>query len=143
MDSIELANHLDHIEDQCRAIEEHLSHLSAYLASLRQGAESFSAFYNVIRNLPLPPGKMDRAVFFDVISCEIDAYIESQGQYNIKDFRKHCEPLLAKFFRQQDLEPSEKGTPKWYDRFSYAHRPIAERRGYIHSSGGVYVMLGS
>jgi hypothetical protein len=139
MDSVELASRLDPIEDHCRAIGEHLFHLSAHLASLRQGAESPPAFHNVIHNLP--PGKMDRAVFFDVISCEIDAYIESRGQYNIKDFRKHCEPLLAKFFRQQDLEPSEKGTPKWYDRFSYAHRPIAERRGYVHSLRGVYVRL--
>ena len=141
MDSAELENHLDHIEGSCRALADHLSQLNAHLANLRHGAESPPAFHNVIHNLP--PGKMDRNVFFDVIVSQIDAYIENRGQYSIKDFRKHCEPLLVKHFHQQDLEASDKGTPKWFNRFSYAHRPIAERRGYIHQSNGIYVKLSS
>ena len=86
----------------------------------------------------LPPGKMDRAIFFDVISSRIDDYIKDRLKYSIKDFRKHCEPLLAKCFRQKDLEPDHGGSPKWFERFSYAHRPIAERRGYIGDKNGVY-----
>jgi len=141
MSPAELANHLDHIEGQCHAIEEHMSRLSAHLAALRHGAESPPAFRNVIHNLP--PGKMDRVIFIDVISCQIDAYTENRGKYNIKDFRKHCEPLLAKCFHQEDLEPSDSGAPKWIDRFGYAHSKIAERRGYIHQSNGTYVKLSS
>ena len=139
MSPAELENHLDHIEGQCRAIADHLSQLNAHLANLRHGAESSPAFHSVIHKRP--PGKMDRAILIDVISCQIDAYTENKGKYNIKDFREHCEPLLAKCFHQEDLEPSDSGAPKWIDRFGYAHRKIAEWRGYIHQSNGIYVKL--
>jgi len=139
MSPAELENHLDHIEGQCLAIEEHLSQLRAHLASLRHGAESPPFFHSVACNLP--PGKMDRAILIDVISCQINAYTESRAQYSVTDFRKHCEPLLARYFRQEDLNPSDNGAPKWIDRFGYAHCKIAAMRGYIHQANGVYVKL--
>jgi len=139
MSPAELENHIGDIEDLCLAIKEHLSGLRACLVSLRPSAESPPAFHSVVHNLP--PGKMDRAILIYVISCQIDAYTESRNQYSVTDFRKHCEPLLAKYFCQEDLSPSNNGAPKWIERFSYAHCKIAERRGYIHQANGVYVKL--
>ena len=116
------------------------------IAQVHQAFDEYEALQQTVFALPivtpaavdLPPGKIDRAVLFDVISSHIDDYIEDRHKYNIKDFRKYCEPALATYFRRGDLEPGHNGLPKWYDRFGYAHRPIAERRGYIGDKTGVY-----
>jgi hypothetical protein len=88
----------------------------------------------------LPPGKMKKSILDRIIGSQYEDWISNRATYNVKEFRQHCEPLLCKHFRREDLEPDHDGAFKWYGRFAYAHKDIAGQYDYIHDSGGVYVM---
>jgi hypothetical protein len=55
-------------------------------------------------------------------------------RYRVNEFRQHCEPFLP--IGTADLEKDCNGTPKWFDRFSYAHSETAKRRGFIPDGKG-------
>jgi hypothetical protein len=88
----------------------------------------------------LPPGKMKKSMLDRIIGSQYEDWISNRGRYNVKEFRQHCEPLLRKHFCHEDLGPDCDGLPRWYGRFSYAHKDIAGQYDYIHESGGIYVM---
>jgi hypothetical protein len=89
----------------------------------------------------LPLGKMSRAVLFSAIISQYENFTEHRGRYDVKEFRQLCEPLLAKHFHTEDVEPNRDGVPKWYGRFCYAHSQHAAGQGYIHESNGFFIKL--
>jgi hypothetical protein len=92
----------------------------------------------------LPPGRMSRAQLLKVIVWQYEDYLKDcGGSYDVKDFREHCQPFYLNSFRIKDLELDCDGSPKWYGRFSYAHRQIAAEYNYYHASCGIFVQGGS
>ena len=55
-------------------------------------------------------------------------------RYRVNEFRQHCEPFLP--IGTADLKKDCNGTPKWFDRFNYAHSETAKRRGFLSDGKG-------
>jgi hypothetical protein len=92
-------------------------------ALLTQSLRSFLSFESCIEHPELSkwPGNPDPA-FNPII------------EYRVGKFREHCEPFLP--IGTADLEKDCDGTPKWIDRFNYAHSETAKRRGFIPDGKG-------
>lgn len=88
----------------------------------------------------LPPGKMKKSILDRIIGSQYEDWVSDRHAYNVREFRQHCEPLLCKHFRSEDLELDHDGVFRWYGRFAYAHKDIADQYDYIHNSGGVYIL---
>lgn len=91
----------------------------------------------------LPPGKMKRATLISIIALTYEDFIKTRGQYDVRELREHCNPLLTRHFCSEDLELDSDRVPRWHGRFAYAHKQIATDNGYLHARDGIYVKSAS
>jgi hypothetical protein len=81
-------------------------------------------------SIPVSTKKIARANLLTVITSQLvtGQFSKPCISYKIKDFRNHCRPMLP--LTTADLEEDTDGSPKWMDRFLYAHSQIAENLGH-------------
>ena len=98
--------------------------------------------------VPVTSKNMPRGAIIDTIATQFPIFLsciehhELTGDpafnpiitYRVNEFRQHCEPFLP--IGTADLEKDCNGTPKWFDRFNYAHMEAAKRRGFIPDGVG-------
>jgi hypothetical protein len=101
--------------------------------------------------VPVTSKKMPRGAIVDTIATQFSTFLSCIEHpelsrwpgdpafnpiitYRVNEFRQHCEPFLP--IGTADLEKDCNGTPRWFDRFNYAHSETAKRRGFIPDGVG-------
>ena len=99
--------------------------------------------------VPVTSKKMPHGAIVDTIVTQLPIFLASCIEhheltgdpafnpiirYHVEKFREHCKPFLP--IGTADLEKDCNGTPKWFDRFNYAHSEAAKRRGFIPDGVG-------
>jgi len=99
--------------------------------------------------VPVTSKKMPHGAIVDTIVTQLPIFLASCIEhheltgdpafdpiirYRVNEFRQHCEPFLP--IGTADLKKDCNGTPKWFDRFNYAHSETAKRRGFLSDGKG-------
>jgi hypothetical protein len=95
--------------------------------------------------MPVTSKKIPHGAIVDTIVTQLPIFLASCIEHNeligdpiiryrVNEFRQHCEPFLS--IGTADLKKDCNGTPRWFDRFNYAHSETVKRRGFIPDGKG-------